>query len=534
MILSVESMKEMENLLRCFSIRKPDKILRTRMVKIMKNELEQIMFQTKKEEERIDRQIAMVRSLIEKVEFNDPDISENRSNGRSTTTYSPMHRTNIYLIGLPLVLILLIVGAELFNMNLQQNRATNLPLVDDKAVAIMGEMINPVWKNDSSEYQTGQSVASDRIALESGMLRLHFLNGAEMILTGPSELLVSPKNDLFSGKGRFSVLVPQNAKGLTINTPFGTVIDRGTEFAVNISEDSLDVAVITGQVEVGNAKSSFRNFSQGFGARIGRFGEIESVKAQKDQYISPRVYDEKILVHTSQILQKKQKRDELLDHTPDLVARFDFNRAENGRIPNSAINGKDYLSDAVISNCQQINGRFRTLNATRFHSRSDLAVFQNDIPFESITLFARIRIRQLPNEGNVLLSSNDFLKKPGTPVWQITRSGIVQLQITQNAHSDPGCFNSDPVISQKSFGTWITLAVTADAKNKTITHYCNGKKITTIPWKKPLPLILSEGTIGNLTQLKTANNGRFFFGDFEEFQIWQRALTEQEIQNMCE
>lgn len=90
----------------------------------------------------------------------------------------------------------------------------------------------------------------DRLYLASGVAEIYFDNGAEVVLEGPAVLEIES-----SAQGRLELgrLVgtcsTESALGFAIATPWGHVVDLGTEFGIAVAADgAMQVAVFDGQV----------------------------------------------------------------------------------------------------------------------------------------------------------------------------------------------------------------------------------------------------------------------------------------------
>ena len=88
-------------------------------------------------------------------------------------------------------------------------------------------------------------------ALMEGMVELVFPNGATAIIEGPASFRVEGDELLALDLGRCSVHAPPGAEGFRVETPEVDVVDRGTRFAVNVSqENTTDVHVVEGAADV--------------------------------------------------------------------------------------------------------------------------------------------------------------------------------------------------------------------------------------------------------------------------------------------
>jgi hypothetical protein len=128
-----------------------------------------------------------------------------------------------------------------------------------------------VWA-DGSRLVVGDGVADGPLHLLAGAAQIRFESGAVVTLNAPSEIEVLGDNRLFLRSGKIMPFVPPAAKGFTVVSPTGEVIDLGTEFSVSVDPDGrTDVYVVDGEVDVAKGHTNRANLlrmTQGFGTRL--------------------------------------------------------------------------------------------------------------------------------------------------------------------------------------------------------------------------------------------------------------------------
>ena len=109
------------------------------------------------------------------------------------------------------------------------------------------------YRSDGTAYAAGDPVESGPLALERGLLRLDFSNGARITIEGPAQLEVMNEKRVVLHRGVVTATIPESAIGFVIDTASAHVVDLGTSFGVSVDEDGLtDVCVFDGEVEVTN------------------------------------------------------------------------------------------------------------------------------------------------------------------------------------------------------------------------------------------------------------------------------------------
>jgi len=141
----------------------------------------------------------------------------------------------------------------------------------DAPPALLADATDAEWA-DGLVLQPGAAVAAGPLRLVAGSAQLRFRSGAFVTLSGPAEIEVLDGNSLFLRSGRIIPYVPKSARGFTVVSPTGEVIDLGTEFSVSVDADGrTDVHVIAGDVQLARgrvAEGTFLTMKQGFGGRV--------------------------------------------------------------------------------------------------------------------------------------------------------------------------------------------------------------------------------------------------------------------------
>ncbi len=119
-------------------------------------------------------------------------------------------------------------------------------------VATVGRLVGARWIDPAEGAVSGERLVPGRtLRLRHGLVELQLDGGARLIVQGPAEFTVV---DGASGKLSEGVLTARAGNGerpLRIETPLGTVIDRGTEFGVAVQPSGVcEVHVFEGAVEL--------------------------------------------------------------------------------------------------------------------------------------------------------------------------------------------------------------------------------------------------------------------------------------------
>lgn len=105
--------------------------------------------------------------------------------------------------------------------------------------------------HEGHQLQVGQPLPEGTLGLAAGTAQITFPSGAVVGIHTGAEFEPLGPNRLFLRGGRVTPFVPPAAKGFTVISPGGEIVDFGTEFTVGVDRDGrTDVFVIQGEVDV--------------------------------------------------------------------------------------------------------------------------------------------------------------------------------------------------------------------------------------------------------------------------------------------
>jgi hypothetical protein len=109
--------------------------------------------------------------------------------------------------------------------------------------------IDASWDSSQSVPQLGKTMPSREVQLNTGLVRIKFASGTEIILEAPARLKADAVNGVELMAGKLTAVVPPAGHGFTVRCPDATVVDLGTEFGINLHGNGLaDVEVFKGTV----------------------------------------------------------------------------------------------------------------------------------------------------------------------------------------------------------------------------------------------------------------------------------------------
>lgn len=394
-----------------------------------------------------------------------------------------------------------------------------------RPLATVGAVVDPVFFGVENTIKSGQTLGADEVRLESGTIELTMNNGTHLILEGPLDFRLLSSTKTFCRRGKISATVPPSGKGFEISSPNFSVIDLGTEFLFETTPEQSEVHTIKGKVEISDLESRKMPVLQGkaFQFRHDK-EECHEIDADPLRFTLKSSVWEAFVRRLSEREAIRSTQSEKFTSLPGTLLFFDFTKKApivSNRVPNAEqYSGTPY--GLRFGPGQSPDG-----GAAGFFgdtSRVELSVPQT---LRSMTLVAVVKPGSLDQFVHCLLVSRSV--EPGSLVWQIAGDGNLQFGIRAGREGRETRFVSAPCFHPRNCGAWYTIATVVDAAASEIRHYRDGieigrEKLEHLPEIRPGDLTLGNGFWNSKTLSR-----RQFGGWFDEFYLFDRALSEQEI-----
>ncbi len=153
------------------------------------------------------------------------------------------------------------------------------------AVATLVEARGVVWAEGQSPIAVRARITPREIRCRSGTIKLAFDSGATVTLEGPADLRVLSGMRIRAVQGRITARAEGAAKGFAIETPSTLVVDRGTEFGVEVDASGrTGVVVFEGRVDLSRPETAdgavpITRLGQGEALRVGQAGDLSRIVA---------------------------------------------------------------------------------------------------------------------------------------------------------------------------------------------------------------------------------------------------------------
>ena len=422
-------------------------------------------------------------------------------------------------------------------------------------VAVVSRDLDAIWAEGGVSARVGEAVPAGRLRLESGVVQLDFYSGAVAVIEGPACLdLVSPlETRLNSGKLR--TRVPSSARGFTVNTASGTLVDLGTEFAVCLDDEDNEgeVHVIDGEVRFRpstQAGVSTHQLLEGDSLRF-RPGGVSSDEFEysADEFLGPRQVEARARRRDADRLAEWSEWRSQWLADPDLMAWYAYSpEPEWARTLRNFSEQAPDDSHGVVVGCEWAAGRRPNHRSLRFGSGSHRVSINLPGTKASMTLATWVMVDQLHPTNQVALM-HPAMGQPRMLHWTLDRvptGAVLHFSETAQPAGTKVSVGGEPFrqhfssvqqgLVSRDVGSWIHLAVVYDANKRTVSHFRDGRMLSSAPIAALHDIEVGRADIGNWPYRDWARGTKFesrhLTGKVDEFVVVGRALTEAEIAEM--
>ncbi|MEM9280234.1 MAG: LamG-like jellyroll fold domain-containing protein [Verrucomicrobiota bacterium] len=405
--------------------------------------------------------------------------------------------------------------------------------------AVVGEIGDAVWA-DGHTLRRGDLVPQGRLKLASGTVQLDLFSGVTLLIEGEAEFEVLSAMEMAMQLGKLQARVPEPAQGFRIHTAGGEVVDLGTEFAIDVTPEHADIAVLDGEVEWYSPTEPMEKVVGGESIRHTIGGD--SARMNFDATAMATVGD-RLQELSTQRLSKEERwlahREELASD-PRLLAYYPM--TQPGHWERTLQDASPMGRDGAIVAAQRAPSRWGgDLNALDFGSTGSRVRVNIPGDHTSITFYCWVQINSLDRWYNSLfLTDGHDLHDPH---WQIMDDGRLFFSVravNEKGKTDKHIAYSPVIWTPKQAGQWMQLAAVYDTESWTITHYVNGERVSVDEIEERLrsPIVhIGSASIGNWSNpLRDEPEFavRNLNGSIDEFAVFSAALTPAEIQNLYE
>ena len=413
------------------------------------------------------------------------------------------------------------------------DKITSAPEVRDQGFAVLTHGINPVW-SDTSPIE-GDFLSAGKLELKSGLAQIEFLSGVLIVLEGDAAIEIISPDEMELVRGKLRALVPPPAIGFQIHTPKGTVVDLGTEFALNLNDTQAELHVLDGEVEWHGHTQEKTFLTEGKGLEFSE-RQTRSILADPSLFTGPARLSQLVAKHRGERFRQWSDHYEKLTSHPKLLAYFPMHPLASGTRELKPTSSR--IQPGAIVGAKIVRGRWPEKQALDFSPNGSRV--RVHIPGEqsAITYSVWARIDSLDRQYNALFLTDNY--GYGEPHWQILEDGRLFFSVGIGKGKLHHIFHSPVIWDHSKTEQWLHLVTSYDVATRTCVHYLNGAEISrdsAPPEKGVDSLVLGSSQIGNWG-LPTRDDPGFAVrnlnGRLDEFAIFNAVLSPEEVRDLYE
>lgn len=416
----------------------------------------------------------------------------------------------------------------------------------DRGVAILARSVGAVWSSDIRP-EVGEAIPNGTLKLESGLVQLEFFCGATVVVEAPTQLDLISSMQARVHHGKLRAQVPPAARGFTLDFQDAKVVDLGTEFAMDVGPDSVNLQVFDGEVELHPPGGEVRLMAAGDAIERTQDGGLSTSLPTPGAFVDISGIQRRARASRSNQFQRWKASSTDLRLNPSLIAYYSFDDEGewHRRLVNHAPSRGGLAAselDGAIVGAQRAAGRWGEKSSLEFKRPGDRVRIAIPGEFDSLTFMCWTKIDSLDRWYNSLFLTDGY--NAGEPHWQILNTGRVYFSVlpTELGQGGPRDFKSlsPPFWKPAMSGKWLHIATTYDVPDARITHYLNGKQLSkeTVPTKSLVTKTrIGAASIGNWSQ-PTRTDAQFAIrnlnGSIDELAVFAAALSADEIMEIFE
>lgn len=419
--------------------------------------------------------------------------------------------------------------------------------------ATLRRSVNVRWTEKSNPYREGDVLPAGMLQFDQGVAEIDFFCGATLIVEGPATLDVESDWLVRVASGRLRANVPPAARGFMVKAAGSTIIDLGTEFALDVGAETAHVEVIDGEVELRGGEHD------GSLLTTGQKRWLKGVDGGDDSLSGlSTIGDVSRLRDTAQAARFAQWKDHSQQLRADerLIAYYPILESQSGRrVPNQSATGSG-RDGQTVGLVNRVAGRFGTkTSGFEFDRPGSRVRVRIDGEFQAFTFACWVKIDSLEHRYNALFMGDGY--ENGEPHWQIRDDGCLMFSVMVDdskeiVHRTPfddqlvkdaglhRVYYTGPFWDVSKSGQWFHIAAVYDPVGRQVVQYVNGEELARQKIVDKFyisTLRIGPAEIGNWGQpfRKTPWFAvRNLNGAIDELAIFNAALTSDELQSLYE
>ena len=415
--------------------------------------------------------------------------------------------------------------------------------------AVIGKLFDVEWKDPGVVHREGDTLGSEVIRLASGTAEIQFFSGATMTIEGPAEISVQSAWEASCKEGSVRMQVPPAARGFKLQAPSTEIVDLGTEFGLIVRDGKGHVEVLDGEIALTHQNEDEKILIKGNALNLPENGTTLPAKSGETAFPDVTRFGSRAKEELRADFDQWQKHRERLSWDKRIIAYYVFDRNPgNTLIPNLTVPRNPEFDGSIVM-AEPVDGRWPGFkSALEFHRPGSRVRVNIPGEFSAFTFACWVRIDSLDRQYNALFMGDGY--ETGEPHWQIRNDGSMMLSVmVDDTKPNPGAPNdagfhrvyySPPMWDLSMSGQWLHLASVFDPTGRTVSHYVNGREISSQEIEDRFliqTLRIGNAEIGNWG-LPFRQDPWFAIrnlnGRMDELAIFRAALSPEEIADLFE
>lgn len=361
----------------------------------------------------------------------------------------------------------------------------------------------------------GEAIHRQKVTLPQGVIELQTAKGARVVIEAPAKFIFESAQRLRVMRGRLSAEVPPAAKGFTVVTSSGDVIDLGTRFGVDVPENGApEVHVFQGEViarptEAASGKSLKQGQAVAMETRRSTRRDLRDSafieSAELEKLVSG--WQDERFARSQEFFNRMQSR-------PSLAAAVRFHRDS---------------PPAAAGKYRWAQGRWPGTQAVEFVERGDHLPITLAGETNELTMMAWVRLDRLPQAISSLFHGDDYFGRPGVVHWMVQedkrqRFAISDIRSVETLLNGAPWYPESLTSLENIQGRWTHLAVVYRAADRSVRFFVNGVFDNEVHLQTAVSARLTSGRIGNWNRAERILSGRV-----DELVVLREALGDAEI-----
>ena len=410
---------------------------------------------------------------------------------------------------------------------------------------LVGQLTRTVdaqWENVSGAITTGCDLRTGPMSLVKGFAEITFEGGAKVVLEAPAEVTLESPRGMYVAAGKIVAKINGESKqAFVVRSPYGSVVDYGTEFGVRVDTGEIRTYVFQGAVSLRDSIDPVKSnhslaLKAGEGGRAKINQEIEKTIVNELDFVRSEEFEIRHRASAGSAYDRWKVYSIGLRKDPSLAAYYTFekNVQQPETLPNLSASGAALNGTLKGQSLPEwVEGRWPQKTALAFdrlqrqyvEAAPDARISING----PITVTAWVYCAEAKDGGHIVsnrvgvrLFCNYQLgyRSPSMQEW---KQGI---HLARKANSDDSANQVCSKPLPEVFG-WTLVAATHD--NETLKFYLNGRLVDTKHWPRKQEYAEAGLQIG--TDYSSDDPSRFN-GKIDEIAIFNRVLTDPEIAEM--